>query len=220
MVFELFGKGQRLPDQTRHPVAQGVVEAFDVVGEAAVLARRDVAVFREGQGVGFPIVGVTDGGLAVGLRQGVPQGLCACSAAVADMYADDGAGLPVQGQPDPLLVAFVADEGPQLVAFQAQAGSGAVLGHPAWHPLVNPVHVGLQPPLGHPDHAGDALQQQAANHGFLSRGNPGFLRVGDKLPLAVLATVLLASCQRADADFDDGGGVAVGTIHRGKMRIS
>jgi len=29
----------------------------------------------------------------------------------------------------------------------------------------------------------------------------------------------LASCQRADAVFDDGGGVAVGTIHRGKKAI-
>jgi len=54
----------------------------------------------------------------------------------------------------------------------------------------------------------------------MPRGNPGFLRVGDKLPLAVLATVLLAPCQRADAVFDGGGGVAVGAIHRGKMGIS
>jgi len=82
-----------------------------------------------------------------------------------------------------------------------------------------------QPPPGHPGHTGDArqgdtLRQQAANHGFLPRGNPGFLRVGDKLPLAVLATVLLAPCQRADAVFDGGGGVAVGAIHRGKMGIS
>ncbi len=87
MVFQLFGKGQRLPDQTRHPMAQGVVETSDMVGEAAVLARRAVAVFREGQGVGLPIAGVADGGLAAGRRQGIPQGLRASPAAVADMHA-------------------------------------------------------------------------------------------------------------------------------------
>ena len=224
MVIQLFGKCQRLPDQTRHTVTQGVVEAFDVVGKAAVFTCRDMAVFGEDLGIGLPIVRVADGRLSVGFGQRVPQSLRARPAAVTDMHADDGAGLPVQSQPDPLLVAFVADERPQLVAFQAKAGSVPVLGHPARHPLVNPVYVGLQPPLGHLDHAGDArqgdtLQQQSANHGFLPRGNPRFLRVGHKLPLAVLATVLLASCQRADAVFDNGIGVAAGTIHRGEMGL-
>ena len=119
MVIQLFGKCQRLPDQTRHPVTQGVVEAFDVVGKAAVFTCRDV------------VVRVADGRLVVGFGQRVPQSLRARSAAVTDMHADDGEGLPVQGQPDPLLVAFVADERPQLVAFQAKAG--------AWPPDAAPV---------------------------------------------------------------------------------
>ena len=56
-------------------MAQGVIEAFYVVGEATVLAGCDMTVFREYFGVGFPIVGIADGGLLVGSRQGVPQGL-------------------------------------------------------------------------------------------------------------------------------------------------
>jgi len=53
MVIQLFGKCQRLPDQTRHPVAQGVVEAFDVVDKAAIFTCHDRAdaVFDNSIGV-------------------------------------------------------------------------------------------------------------------------------------------------------------------------
>jgi len=77
MVIQLFGKCQRLPDQTRHPVTQGVVEAFDVVGKAAVFTCRDVAVFGEDLGIGLPIVRVADGRLAVGFSGSESQ--CNCS---------------------------------------------------------------------------------------------------------------------------------------------
>jgi hypothetical protein len=56
-------------------MAEGVVEAFDVVGKAAVFASGDMAVFGEDLGIGFPIVRVAAAAeleAYVGLRSANP----------------------------------------------------------------------------------------------------------------------------------------------------
>ncbi len=117
---------------------------------------------------------------------------------------------------DPLLVAFVADERPQLVAFQAQPRSGAVFGHPAWHPRIEPVHVSLQPPFRNHGNTGDARQgdafkQQSAYQAFLFRADPLFPGTLDKLAATGWATVFLAVGFRMAAVFYWGGSAGSGS---------
>ena len=55
------GKGKSLPDQTRHALSEGAVEALDVIGFSFGFAPGMVLLLRDDVGVGRPDVGKAGG---------------------------------------------------------------------------------------------------------------------------------------------------------------
>ncbi len=73
------------------------------------------------------------------------------------MTADDLSGVCIDGQPDPLLVAFVVNEGPELIHLYSQLAFG--LGDDFCrfgHCLIVGIHMALQPTLRDPCGLGNA----------------------------------------------------------------
>ena len=120
MIFNLFRKRQRLAHQATDPLAQRVVQALDATGLPALLAHRTMPLRRQDTGIGIPEIRVTDGTLAIDRRQRLPQlargGFVAC----ADCHPNDFSCVAVNGQPDPLFIAFVPSKRPQFVTFNRQ----------------------------------------------------------------------------------------------------
>lgn len=65
VVLQLLREGQRLSDQTRHSLAQGVVQPLDMAGLTALFAHGSMPLLRQNTAISFPVVGVADGTLAV-----------------------------------------------------------------------------------------------------------------------------------------------------------
>ena len=75
-----------------------------MIGFTAVLAYRPMAVRRKNGLIGLPEIGITSGVFPIRLGQGIPERRRPLGAAVAHMDADDFPGLPIQGEPNPLLI--------------------------------------------------------------------------------------------------------------------
>jgi hypothetical protein len=65
-------------------------------------------------------VAVADGALSINRRQRLPKRSCPGSGAITNMHPDNLTGIAVDGEPNPLFVAFVADQGPSLVTGHRQ----------------------------------------------------------------------------------------------------
>lgn len=121
MVAQALGKRECRAHQARHSLAQRTVEPLDDIRVARAFGADPMLCGRDDALVGFPIVGGESGVPAIQLWNLLPQLACAFAAAVADMKSDDLLGLSVDGNPDPWLVGFTADETPQFISFGLQA---------------------------------------------------------------------------------------------------
>jgi hypothetical protein len=110
VILELLGKGQRLSHQPRNPLPQGVVQSFDVAGQATIFANRPMSFAWNDIEVGLPVIGVNLGTLSVYSWDGLPSGNRRFPRALTDVTPDDFSGVCIYRQPDPLLVAFVVDK--------------------------------------------------------------------------------------------------------------
>lgn len=120
VILQLFREGERLANKPGDALAKGVVESFYEAGLAAALRRWPMPTSGKHRFVRRPEVGVGGGALAVDGRQRPPQAASALGIAVSDVHSDDLPRLYVQSQPDPLLVAFLTDERPQLITLDGQ----------------------------------------------------------------------------------------------------
>ena len=69
MVLELFGKRQSFTHESSTALAKGVIEAFNMVGQASPFANRPVAFSGKDFDVRLPEIGVKDCALSVLRRQ-------------------------------------------------------------------------------------------------------------------------------------------------------
>ena len=121
VVIELLGKGEGLAAQAADTLAQGVVEALDVIGLPRLLASGLVAFGRKDGGVGVPEVAVADRAHPVLRWQRVPQLASRFCGAVTNCHANHFAGFTVEGEPNPLHLLLVAHVRPELIALEDQA---------------------------------------------------------------------------------------------------
>ncbi len=110
-------KGEGFADEAGEALAEGVVEAFDMVGQPGVFTRCLMLFVGNNAFVGPPEVGV-DGSSPVALGNGTPQLLAGGFTPPADHTGDDLPCGSAQRQPDPAFVTFVTHERPQLVKLQ------------------------------------------------------------------------------------------------------
>lgn len=99
------------------PLAQGIVEAFNMVGEAAVFAHSLVLSLRNNGLVSPPEVAIKDTLLVVS-RDSVPELFACCLTPSTDHASYDLPRSLTEHQPDPALVLFMTHKRPQLVKFQ------------------------------------------------------------------------------------------------------
>src|SRR2546425_5704036 len=71
--------------------------------------------------VSLPVIGRKRGVLAVAAWNPSPELACTLPAAVANIEGDDLFGLRINGDPDPLLVRFAADETPHFIGFRFES---------------------------------------------------------------------------------------------------
>ena len=93
---------------------------LDMIGLATVFPDRPMPFRWQNAGICLPKVGVADGTLAVDGRDRRPQPACGCFGPCPDCHANDFTCVAIDGQPDPFLFSFGADERPQLITFQNQ----------------------------------------------------------------------------------------------------
>jgi hypothetical protein len=116
MIGHCLGKRERSTYQTRDPLAERVIQPFDVTGFAALLANRLMPCRREYSRVCLPAVGIAHRTLTLDCRQGRPECTGSGRIACADCHPDNLPACTVKCQPNPLLLPFIADKRPQLVA--------------------------------------------------------------------------------------------------------
>ena len=98
-------------------MSKGVVEAFDMIGQAGLFTNRLVLFVREYGAVRPPKIGVDDA-LPVVFGNCVPQPLTGRFTPPADHTRHDLPRSFAQGKPNPALITFVTDKRPQLIEFQ------------------------------------------------------------------------------------------------------
>lgn len=108
---------ERLAHEPRQPLAQGIVEALDVVGLPAAFAYRNVLRFGNNLLVSVPEVRERHG-TAQKWRHLLPEQAAGRFAAVSNRKSDDLACAAAQGEPDPALVLAASHKRPQLIEFQ------------------------------------------------------------------------------------------------------
>src|SRR5688500_9814898 len=76
VIGRLFRERERLSNQSAAPLAQCLVEAFNMRGLATLLANRSMALEGQNSRIGLPEIGVTDGTLTIDGRKAGPQLAC------------------------------------------------------------------------------------------------------------------------------------------------
>jgi hypothetical protein len=117
----LFRERERLSNQPTAPLAQRVVEPFDMTGLAALLANGSMALGWQNGCIGLPEIRVADRTLTVDGRKRGPQPACRRFGSCSNRHTHNLASLAIDGQPNPFLAPLVANERPQLITFQNQA---------------------------------------------------------------------------------------------------
>ena len=107
VVGQVLRKGQRRAHQTREPLPQGAVEPFNMIGVSGLLGDHPVLGLGNDPAVRRISVCVKRRVLAIDGRELVPEPLRTLAAAIADMKRKALAAAGVQGQPQPLLLAFL-----------------------------------------------------------------------------------------------------------------
>lgn len=97
MVFQFLRERQGFAHQPRDALAQGTVEAFDVIRFASFLTACAMTFGRENGGIGRPKISVGDGALTINSGQRRPQTLGTRLVSRPNMYADDFAGGYIDG---------------------------------------------------------------------------------------------------------------------------
>jgi len=72
MVLELLGKREGVADQASTALAEGVIEAFNMIGQASFFADRTMTFGGKDLGIGLPKVSVENSPLSILRRQRVP----------------------------------------------------------------------------------------------------------------------------------------------------
>lgn len=121
VIDYLFRKRERLSDKAATALAQGVVEALDMIGLATLFADGSMTFGRKHCCVGLPKIRVGNRTLAVDWWKRGPKLASRLLGSCSDRNANNLARLTVQRQPDPLLPALAADKRPQLITFEGQA---------------------------------------------------------------------------------------------------
>src|SRR5690606_2192596 len=110
-------KRQGLAGVATEPLAQGVVPALLVSGEAGGLAGGDVLVRREKHGISAPTVGVARAS-AVSKRDSLPHHAAGVLGVIANGISDNLTSAPTLGCPQPALEELLAHKAHHLVHFQ------------------------------------------------------------------------------------------------------
>ena len=111
-----FGKGEGFSYQSSQALAQGAVEAFDMVGVGFGLALGELMA-RNHFRIRFPNIGKTVR-CFVGSGNGFPQRKTRFAAPIANGKSHDLPGAPTERQPNPAFVFAAFDKTPNLVQFQ------------------------------------------------------------------------------------------------------
>ena len=110
VVLDLFREGQRFANQPTDALPECVVHPFNMGGSAGCFAARSMAFAGQNGGIGRPEIRVRDRTLPIHGRQRVPQLLCGGLIARPNRDTDNFAGVPIHGQPNPLLRLFGFDK--------------------------------------------------------------------------------------------------------------
>ena len=120
VVLDLLGESQRVADETRQALPQGVVEALNVVGFPGFFHDGLVALSRDDTLVHVILVCVKRGVVLIDLGNRGPQGFGTLAATSANVKRKNLARDGVHGQPHPLLVGFLLDKAPHVVGFSLE----------------------------------------------------------------------------------------------------
>ena len=121
VIFNFLRKRQRVSDEARNSLPHRIVKTFDMICKSGFLSDGFMPLNRNNRFICFPKICKTNGALSVNRRHAVPQSLGSDSASVTDVNTENFAGISVNRQPNPLLVVFVSNKRPHLVALQDQA---------------------------------------------------------------------------------------------------
>lgn len=110
VIDQLFRKRERLSDEAATALAQGVVEALDMIGMATVFADCSMTFGRKNCRVGLPKISVGNCTLAVDWWKRGPKLASCLLGSCPDRDTNNLARITVQRQPDPLLPALPADK--------------------------------------------------------------------------------------------------------------
>jgi CheY-like chemotaxis protein len=121
VIDQLFRERERLSDEAATALAQGVVEALDMIGLATLFADCSMPFGRKNCRVGLPKISVGDRTLAVDWWERGPELASRLLGSCPDCDANNLARITVECQPDPLLPALTSDKRPQFIALQGQA---------------------------------------------------------------------------------------------------
>jgi hypothetical protein len=188
MIGKFFRERQRFSHQASNALPQRVVAPFNMTGFAAGFVHRAMSFRRQHLPIRRPEIRITHGTLPIHPRQGLPQPLGPLPIPAAEKHPHDFLACHVFGQPQPLLIAFVPDKGPQFVSFEGQAAWWFVLHRDLfWHRRIFLLHIALQPASRHASHPTNTfqrnpLQQQLINQSFGLGCDQLLGRVGHKLP--------------------------------------
>lgn len=110
VIGQLFRKRECLSDEATAALAQGIVEALDVIGLATLFANCSMAFRGENRRVGLPKIGIGNRALAVDWRERFPEFASHLFRSCPDRDANNLARITVESYPHPLLPAFTADK--------------------------------------------------------------------------------------------------------------
>jgi hypothetical protein len=102
-------------------LSQRAVEPLNVISLTTIFANGPMSLARQHRFISFPAVAITDSTLTINGRQGLPERSSSCSGAIADMHPHNLTGVSIDGEPNPLLIPFMADKRPSLITFHRQA---------------------------------------------------------------------------------------------------
>jgi hypothetical protein len=111
---------QRVADQARDALPQGVIETLDVVGFPSVLRDRLVSLCRNHTCVGIILICIEDGLLTGHPGDLGPQRFGTAATPITDVKRNHLAGLSVHGNPDPLPISLLLHEAPRFIGFGFQ----------------------------------------------------------------------------------------------------
>jgi len=135
MVRQLFGEGQRVPDEAGDALPQRLLEALDVMRFPGVLRDSWVSGCQNDPGVDRLLLRIACRPLAVHRRQIGPQLLRPCMTAVTDVARKNLPCLFVHRNPHPLLVGLVRHEALHLIRFYLETPDDHLLGSHDGQPM-------------------------------------------------------------------------------------